>query len=156
MEIPNWFEYQDTGKSSISFDVPVEFKDDQLEMTVWVDYSFGQLSCLVRRFNMCVTNITNNDKLTYSLWGSSFETGSWVRHIPSDYPIKGGDKIQVSIEVRDSGSDVSEAKRLKNNMNVEKYGVHIAKKKQIRHNENRGSSSQPFKTCKTTEIIEIF
>ncbi|KAI3799684.1 hypothetical protein L1987_34983 [Smallanthus sonchifolius] len=77
MEIPNWFKYQDTGNSSIYFDVPVDFKHDQLEMTVWADYSFGKLSDRMRRFKMHITNITNDDELTYSFWGSSFEAGSW-------------------------------------------------------------------------------
>ncbi|GKB72301.1 TMV resistance protein N-like protein [Tanacetum coccineum] len=101
MEIPNWFEYQTIGSSLISFDVPADFHLDQLHVTLWADYSFGKLSNLLRRFNMHIRNLTNDDELTLSLWGTSFEEGSWVRHISPDYPIKSGDKIEVYLEVKD-------------------------------------------------------
>lgn len=140
MEIPNWFEYQKTGNSLTSFVVPSDFEHDRLQVTVWADYSFGKLSTLTMRFKIYITNITNDDTLTFSLWGSSFEVGSWVRHIPSDYPIKSGDIIEVYLEKRDK--HYSEAEKKESNIKVGKYGVHIAKKKQ---------SKQDFKLTSHTK-----
>ena len=131
MEIPNWFEYQTMGSSLISFDVPADFHLDQLQVTVWADYSLGKLSNLARRFNMHIRNLTNDDELNFSLWGSTFEEGSWVRHISPNFPIKSGDRIEVYFEVKDR--NVIGAEKIETDMKVGKFGVHMEKKKLSKH-----------------------
>ncbi|KAI3745193.1 hypothetical protein L1987_58299 [Smallanthus sonchifolius] len=123
--IPPWFSHKKVG-SFLSFDVPSGVETESLEMTLWVDYvNEGILGV---GLEAVIKNKTNETEWIYEpKFVRTLQVNSWVSNGPQPYPIRSGDKIEVYV-----GGD----KGLK----IEKCGIHLAYKKDIKATTQRSQA----------------
>lgn len=117
-EIPVWFSHQSIG-SSISFDMPLDVEEDKfLGMILWIVYQKVDFGDFDNLDVIDINNKTNGTKWTnLDFWPDKGGVESWVSHLPIRYPVKGGDRIEVSIRER--------------GLRVDKCGIHLVYKPDI-------------------------
>ncbi|KAH0745801.1 hypothetical protein KY285_007458 [Solanum tuberosum] len=117
-EIPSWFGYRVVG-SSISLIVPRYMEQEFLGMIVWAICESQGEHCDGTPIAI-ITDLTNG--IEYPLFGVDiairYESYAWVSYMPRRHfkrPIKGGEKMMVSIKERHSSKEGLR----------KKFGVHL-------------------------------
>ncbi|XP_049381386.1 disease resistance protein RUN1-like [Solanum stenotomum] len=117
-EIPSWFDYRVVG-SSISLIVPRYMDQEFLGMIVWAICRPQGEHCVGTPIAI-ITDQTN--RIEYPLFGADipvrYESYAWVSYMPRRYfkrPIKGGEKMMVSIKEHHSSKEGL----------GKKFGVHL-------------------------------
>ncbi|KAA8548360.1 hypothetical protein F0562_000044 [Nyssa sinensis] len=133
-EVPDWFSHQRMG-SSVSFDMPLHLEHQFLGMTLWAVYAAEEdRTERIVAPQAIFSNKTSGDNWMHMPTSRQIpvthEEHSWVSHIPKSYfpyPIKGGERIEISIKRHPP-------------LKVKKYGIHLGYKTNITE-EDRGQSS---------------
>ncbi|CAI9273408.1 unnamed protein product [Lactuca saligna] len=113
--IPDWFEFQGVGKSSMLIDTdtdtPSSVEDGSLHLMIWVDYFFGDDGDKFFHIGVRVDSKTSGVKWDCEITGRQSVESCMVL----GPMIKSGDIIEVSFELEAHREDVK----------VEKFGVHL-------------------------------
>lgn len=98
MEIPVLFSHQSIG-SSIAFDMPLDIEEDKfLGMILWIVHQKVDFCDFDDLDIIDINNKTNSTKWTnLDFWPDKGRVQSWASHLPIRYPVKGRDRIEVSI-----------------------------------------------------------